>query len=159
VVRADRQEGLVPPVISHGLNAARTDRSRYHLLFDWAGTQDPTPWLCIPDAITAVRSFVPGGVAPLYATNHDLAVQGRRLLTERLGLAPPCPESLLGSMAAIPLGPGDPFALHRALLEKKIEVPVFPWPTPGDRVLRISAQVYNRLAHIETLALALRDSL
>ena len=156
--RRDRQEGLVPPVISHGLNAQRTDRSRYHLLFDWAGTQDPTPWLCIPDAIAAVGDFVPGGLPALRARNHELVVQGRRLLLERLGIAPPCPETLLGSMAAIPLGPGDPVAVHRALLEQKIEVPVFPWPTPGDRVLRISAQIYNRLDDVDKLAAALRPA-
>jgi isopenicillin-N epimerase len=156
VARADRQEGLVPPVISHGLNAPRTDRSRYHLLFDWAGTVDPSPWLCVPDAIAAIEGYLPGGLPALRARNHDLAVAGRRLLLERLGLSPPCPESLLGSMATLPLGAGDPFALGRALFERhRIEVPVFPWPGPGQRCLRISAQVYNSLEQVERLAEAL----
>jgi isopenicillin-N epimerase len=155
--RSDRQEGLVPPVISHGLNAPRDDRSRFHLLFDWAGTVDPSPWLCVPDAIATLEGLIPGGLAALRARNHELAVAGRTLLCERLGIAPPCPEPLLGSMASIPLGPGDPFALAQALYHKhKIEVPVFPWPTRGERMLRISAQSgYNTLEDVERLAKAL----
>jgi len=160
VVRRERQDSLVPTVISHGLNAERSDRSRFHLLFDWCGTHDPSSWLCVPDALAALEGFLPGGVAELRARNHDLAVAGRRILLDRLGLAPPCPESLLGSMAAIPLGPGDPFALGKTLYDRhRIEVPVSPWPARGERVIRISAQIYNSEEDIIRLGDALATEL
>jgi isopenicillin-N epimerase len=160
VTRRDRQEGLVPPVISHGLNAERTDRSRYHLLFDWTGTTDPSAVLSVPTALSYLGSLRPGGFAELRAENHALAVAGRRLLLERLGRPVPCPEEMLGSLAAIPLGPGNPYALHHALIDRhRIEVPVFPWPGGADRVLRFSAAVYNELSDLERLAQALLTEL
>ncbi len=39
---------ILPWTISHGLNAARADRSRFRLVWDQLGTLDATPWLCIP---------------------------------------------------------------------------------------------------------------
>lgn len=76
------------------------------------------------------------------------------------------PEEMIGSMAAITLPPGsgpdgDPGGgdrLSRELRERHgIEVPVPLWPQSPQRVLRISAQVYNRIEDYERLAAALRD--
>src|SRR5262249_53781842 len=153
VARKDKQDGLVPPVISHGLNADR-DRSRYRLLFDWVGTDDPTPMCCVPDALATMGSLLPGGWPELMARNRALAAQMRRHLLDRLGVRAPCPDSPLGSMATIPLGPGDAEALHARLqLRHMIEVPVFPFG--GERVLRVSAQIYNEASDSERLARAL----
>jgi isopenicillin-N epimerase len=157
VARRDKQDGLVPTVISHGWNADRA-RSRYRLLFDWVGTDDPSPMLCVPDAIATVGSFLPGGWPEVMAQNRTLAAAMRRHLVERTGLRPPCPEHLLGSMASLFLGPGDSEALHHRLLHRDgIEVPVFPFA--GQRVLRVSAQVYNELRDSERLAQALEQAL
>ena len=43
--RPDRQDGLQPPVISHGYNQPRPGYTRFQDAFDWQGTGDPTPWL------------------------------------------------------------------------------------------------------------------
>jgi isopenicillin-N epimerase len=78
---------------------------------------------------------------------------------------------MLGSMAtvALPDGPSasasPPLYIDRLqdvlIEEHRIEVPVFPWPAPPRRWLRISAQLYNALTDYERLAalipLALAD--
>jgi isopenicillin-N epimerase len=167
-VRRDRQAGLHPAVISHGYNSPRT-RSMFLQEFDWPGTDDPTPWLCVPVAMRFVAGLVPGGWPEVRARNHGLAMAGRRILEGALGVAPPAPEEMIGSLAALPLPDGAPepptsslYAdpLQVALFERhRIEVPVPPWPAPPCRLIRISAQLYNDLGQYERLAAALREEL
>jgi len=163
-VRENRRIGIRPVVISHGANATRTDRSRFHLEFDWPGTFDPTAWLCVPAALAFMAAAVDGGWPEVMRRNRDMALRARNLLCERLAISRPAPDDMLGSMAGIPISDGgsavapwlygDP--LQDALLfEHSIEVPIVPWPQPPQRVLRISAQLYNTMADYEALAGAL----
>lgn len=163
-VAENRRHAIRPAVISHGANSTRTDRSRYHLEFDWTGTFDPTAWLCVPEALRYVGSLVPGGWPEVMRRNHDLALRARDILSSRLGIPPPAPDSMIGSMAALPLPDADPSTppsqygdpLQDKLLERfRIEVPVVQWPEPPKRVLRVSAQLYNEPAEYEQLADAL----
>jgi isopenicillin-N epimerase len=167
-VRADRQQLVRPLVLSHGANSNRRDRSRFRLEFDWTGTDDPTPFLCIPAAMRFLAGLLPGGIEALQQHNHELAVAGRELLCRTLGIAPPAPPSMLGSLAAVPLPPGgdalvgplglDP--LQHALFERhRIEVPVMRWASPKLRLLRISPQVYQTHEQHEYLAAAVAAEL
>ncbi len=168
-VRRDLQPGVRPLVISHGANSPRADRSRFLLEFGWTGTHDPTPYLCVAEAIRFLGSLLPGGWPEVMARNRALALRGRRLLCDALRIEEPCPESMVGSMAAVPLpdAPGpkpqpplflDP--LQVALWERhRIEVPVIYWPAFPRRVLRLSAQLYNEPAHYEKLAEAVKGLL
>ncbi|HXX31772.1 MAG TPA: aminotransferase class V-fold PLP-dependent enzyme [Myxococcaceae bacterium] len=151
-VRRDRQEGIHPLTISHGASSTRGDRSRFRLEFDWGGTVDPTAWLCVPTALEVVGSLVPGGWPEVMARNHALAVEARRMLAAALDVPPPCPESMLGSLAAVRLPDGDGRprpppgfdTLQDALLFRfGIEVPINAWPRPPHRWVRVSAQLYN----------------
>jgi isopenicillin-N epimerase len=168
--RSDRQHGLHPAVISHGYNTPRSGRSRFHDEFDWQGTLDMTAWLAVPVAIRFGEGLMPGGWPALMRHNHNLACTARRLLCERLGVEAPCPETMLGSMAAIPLPNAlqesnygetraviariDP--LQNALHEQhRIEVPVVSFGAPRRRWLRISAHAYNLPAEYSHLADAL----
>ncbi len=168
-VRKDRQNLIRPLSISHGANSQRTDRSRFRLEFDWAGTDDPTAHLCVPEAIRFLGSLLPGGWTELLDRNHAMAVKARGWLCEALGVEPPCPPSMLGSLAAVRLPDGDengstedlfrnPF--QDALFNRfQIEVPIFPFPRPPHQWLRVSAQLYNTETDYQQLAAALRQLL
>ncbi|HEY5579208.1 MAG TPA: aminotransferase class V-fold PLP-dependent enzyme [Acidimicrobiia bacterium] len=170
-VRPDRQDAIVPTSISHGANSPRTDRSRFQLLFDWTGTADPTAYLAVPTALDFMAGLLPGGWEAVMAANRSLALGGRSLLCEALRVPVPAPEEMIGSLAAVPLPPadrsdqppasslyGDP--LQEVLLERwKVEVPIVPWPGWPSRLVRVSAQVYNRPEQYSTLASALKELL
>ncbi len=160
-VRENRRYGVRPVAISHGANSVRNDRSRFHIEFDWTGTFDPTPWLVVGCALRWMSALVDGGWPEVMKHNHDLVVEGRKLLCEALEIDPPAPDSMLGSMASIPLPDGtaltapalycDPMQ-DALLFEHQIEVPIVPWPAPPKRLLRISAQLYNTRGDYESLA-------
>ena len=159
------RESLLPAVISHGWNSVRSDRSRFHLLFDWTGTDDPTAYLCVPTAIDAIAAWFPGGWEALRRHNRELALTGRRIVAAAIGVPHLPPDEMIGSMAAIPLPPGERFhgdpgagdPLGQRLREAHhLEVPVPSWPQPPQRVIRISAQAYNRVEDFERLAAGLR---
>jgi isopenicillin-N epimerase len=166
-VRRDRQEGLHPAVISHGYNVRRPERPRLHEEFDWTGTDDPSPRLCVAEAIRFLDGLLDGGIEALMQRNHELALDGQRILCERLGLVPSCPDELLGSMAALRLpdergGPAHrihPLRVHplQAQLQQQsgIEVPIYNWPAPPRLLLRISAHAYNSPGQYERLAQSL----
>jgi isopenicillin-N epimerase len=159
-VQRDRQTAIRPLTISHGANATRTDRSRFRLEFDWTGTDDPTAYLCVPNAIRFMGSLLPGGWDELMATNHALAIAARHVLCGTLQIPPPCPDEMLGAMAVVPLPDGKPMELQDALLERyQIEVPIVPFPTASSRLVRVSAQFYNRLEQYEYLARAIAELL
>ena len=168
-VRRDRRNRVRPLVISHGANSPRRDRSRYHLEFDWTGTDDPTAWLSVPAAIRFMGGLVEGGWPELRRRNRRLALQARDELCRALGVEPGCPDEMVGSMAALPLPPGAPGSttsalytdeLQSAMLRQfRIEVPIIPWPAPPARLVRISAQVYNRPEQYRRLAAALVELL
>lgn len=155
-VRRDRQSDIRPLTISHGANSPRHDRSRFQLEFDWMGTDDPTAYLSVPEAIRFMGLLLPGGWTELMANNRTKAIAARNHLCEVLGVAPPCPESMLGSLATIPLPDGSYLDLQNALIEKfKIEVPIVPFPQPPHRLVRISAQIYNTIEQYEYLGRSL----
>ena len=164
-VRRDKQAGVQPGIISHGNNTTRPGYSTFQDRFDWAGTFDPSGWFCAGAAIDWLGQRLPGGWPELYRRNRDLAIQARQLLCDRLEVAPPCPESMLGAMATLPLparfqdrpklGKLDPEQL-RLYDEFGIEAPFMRFGQPAGRYFRVSAQLYNTLAEYAYLAEALR---
>lgn len=158
VVREDRKKGLHPLTISRGYTSQR-DRPRFFEEFDWTGTDDPTPWLSVPSAISCIGSLVPGGWDAVRERNREMVVAARRVLEEALGTEPLAPESMLGSLASVALpdeNGSSGSALQSALLVRhRIQVPIFSWPAPPKRLLRVSAHLYNDAAEYERLAAAL----
>jgi isopenicillin-N epimerase len=167
--REDRRREVRPAVISHGANAPVPPERRYGIEFFWTGTDDITPALAVPAALRFLNELVPGGGEALRARNRELALEGRRLVADALGVPLPCPDSMIGAMASLPVPElprfGAPRAvsaleldpLHDALFrEHRIEVPVLTCPAHPGRLLRISAQAYNSRGDYERLAAALR---
>ncbi|WRH68806.1 MAG: aminotransferase class V-fold PLP-dependent enzyme [Planktothrix sp. GU0601_MAG3] len=154
-VQQNKQSLIRPVTISHGANSTRSDRSRFLLEFDWTGTPDPSTYLSIPEAIKFMGSLLPGGWSELIKTNHNLVVNARKLLSEKIGIISPCPDDMIGSMAVLPLGERwqNYSDLNQKLWEDyQIEVPIMPWEDQTKPLMRISAQIYNSLSQYEYLA-------
>ena len=168
-VPRDRQKSFDTLHLSSRAGSGRTDRDRFHILFDYTGTDDPTPAIASRDALEFVGSLMDGGWGAIRARNHALVIDARRLICERLSVEPPAPESMLGSMAAmiLPAPPGEPVtvggyedAIQRELVERfKIQVPVWTPPDMPVRIVRISAHLYNSIEQYEYLAEALAQVL
>jgi len=165
-VQRDRQDEVLPPVISHGYNRPRPGYSHFQDLFDWPGTCDPTAWLCVGAAIDFLDGLLPGGMTALVQRNHQVAVAAQSLLVEELDARPLCPAEMLGSMAAVELGndpdPPTEFVdqqrLNQELFDRyRIEVPVYFFPAVPRVVLRVSAQAYNEPRHYHRLAGAVKE--
>jgi isopenicillin-N epimerase len=166
-VQRDRQEKIHPLIISHGANSARTDRSRFLLEFGWMGTGDFSAWLSVPETIRVIGALLPGGWPAVMQRNRALALAARKILCNALNILPPCPDEMIGSLAAVPLPDMaiediakianglDPLR-EKLRREQGIEVPVVPWPAPPKRLLRVSAQLYNSMPQFEKLAEALK---
>jgi isopenicillin-N epimerase len=165
-VKRSHQAAIRPLAISHGANSPRKDRSRFQIEFGWTGTGDPSAFLAIPKALDVLGALLPGGWPELMVRNRRLALQARGVLCKTLHLELPCPDGMIGSLAALPLPDGarrtmpvsplyiDP--LQNQLREQfSIEVPIIPWPAPPRRILRVSAQLYNSLPQYQLLGQAL----
>lgn len=162
-VREDRR-GLIRPLsISHGANSTRADRSRFRLEFDWTGTWDPTAYLSIPEALRAVPAILGEDWGAVRRSNHAKVLAGRDTLCDALGVAPPAPDEMLGSLATVPLpeaAMGEGFAWGRMYEEFRVQVPLIEWPVGAPRRwVRLSAYLYNDASQYEFLAGALRAML
>jgi isopenicillin-N epimerase len=143
----EARDGLHPAVVSWGLGQGFTAE------FDLPGTRDPTPHLAAPAALAMMREL---GMEAVRAWNHGLAWRAARALSARWRTRFDTPESMIGTMATVPvpaaLGADREAAarLRDALLfEDRIEVQVHAWR--GELRLRISAQIYNEEADYEQL--------
>jgi len=166
-VRADVRAAIRPLVVSHGANDDRRDRPSFRLLFDWQGTTDPTAHLALPAAIRYVGGINDEGWAGLMAANRALAIRARDGLCGALGVPAPAPDSMIGSMASVPLPGIAPTRAAAARLQAElldedgIEVPIIPFPVraaldqgtaPAQLLVRVSAQQYNRPSEYQVLA-------
>ncbi len=166
-VRSDLRDRIRPLVVSHGHDPARGDAA-FRAEWDWTGTVDPTPWLSIPECLRFLGGLLPSGWPGLMERNRALARRAREILLAALDVPPPCPETMLGAMAAVPLPaaqPGSPAArldqdaLAAWTRERGIESWFFPWPPAGGKLVRVSAQLYNDERQYEALAALLAEAL
>ena len=164
-VREDKKHLIRPLTISHGANRESKDRDRFRLEFDWTGTDDPTPYLCVPLAINFLNSLVAGGANILMKKNHNLAIEARKKLCDLLAISPPTPDELIGSLVSIPLPKYTNYSAENDTLQARLysryslEVPIIPWPALSARLIRVSAFAYNSLSQYEYQARSLLELL
>ena len=167
-VAREVQSRVRPLSLSCRTHLKRDDRAAFLCDFDYVGTNDYTANLVIPDAIEHLASQVRGGWPEVMRLNHDKVMDARALLCERTPVRPLAPERMIGSMASVALPPNpDPTRecdyddpLQDALLKRhKIQVPVWDMAPVADRVMRVSAQLYNTRQEYELLASALVEEL
>ena len=166
-VRADRAHKIKPLVIARSpyvVNKSRYSKLEHSL--GWLGTSCPSPVLSLPVSIDFLNTVIHGGLNGLISRNHNLAVIARRVICKALDIPLPCPDSMIGAMATIPL-PDSPGPEQEGMLpiqqilwkEHKIVVPVYSWPAYPKRVIRLSAQAYNSLEQYFWFAECLRSVL
>ncbi len=161
-----QQDGFKPMVLSCREHEKRADRKAYLCDFDYVGTNDYTGNLVIPVAIGHMGAQLPGGWDELRQRNHDLVIHGAKLICDAIGIEQIVPESMIGTMVGIPLpGKCEPGSLmgealwDRLYLNHGIQVPIWDLPGVHDRVMRISAQLYNAVEDFERLASAMRSEM
>lgn len=179
-VRPDRQHLIQPLSTSHGYNSQRTDRSHFRLQFDYGGTDDMTPHLCVPKCIELLTTLMPDRrVDSYWQANNDLCRRARSMLINRLGSVAGAPDDMLGAMATITLPRHDAAreerlsrrptkyadALQdRLIAQHRIQVPIIRMAGLGQgggqlRCVRISCNLYNTIEQYEYLANALIEEL
>lgn len=125
--------------------------------FVWPGTRDPSAYLAVPAAIELLEEV---GLEDFQRRSHFLAKYARERIVTMMGLTPATPDDprWYGSMASMPLPPGDARALQTALWQQhKIEVPVVE--RDGQRSIRVSCHLYNNHDDVDTLCEALAELL
>ena len=169
--RQDRRWDLRPLAIGHGAGMPTQRRSRFLQEFDWPGTFDPTAWLSVPTALECVGGMVEGGWPEVMRRNRALVLEARGRLCQALKVEAPSPAEMIGALAAVPLalrgdegawapsGVFDTDPTQGALWERhRVEVPLFRWPEPGRRWLRVSAHLHNAPSDYDALIAALGAS-
>lgn len=161
--RSDKKRQLDPLSISL---CAGDDKS-FEQKFYWTGTHDPSPFICIADAIDFMGTLFPGGWDELMNHNQQMALEARKMIYARLDIPFPTPDYMLASMVAFPVKETiNPvvgcFNSVDELQDKlfnnyNIEVPVNYWPSPPKRMIRISCQAYNTMKQYELLMDALTE--
>ena len=167
-IREDKRPEINPLSISHGFSVDGNADEKIRLEFDWTGTQDLTPWLCIPKSIEHVNNLVEGGWTEIMKRNTNLAIEARNIVLEVLQTPKLCPDSMIVGLSAVALpGKGvatktvlEPDPLHTLLYEKyNIQVPVFSWPHHNRRYLRTASYLYNSLEEYKYLAEVLKKEI
>lgn len=149
------------PVFYSFYNDWNTDEAaHWSNQFIWEGTKDYSAYLCIKDALDYMPNLVQGGWSEIKERNRNLAIAGAKLIAQKLEVALPVPESMLGSIVNIPLWDDkipDKFFNYYTEVKNllydqyKIEVPCVLFPQAPPQYVRVSSQLYNSLEEYEYL--------
>jgi isopenicillin-N epimerase len=125
-----------------------------------------------------MSAMCPGGFSEVMRRNRELCLLGRRTVCEALGVQEPAPASMIASIGTIVL-PAQPKDLRARLAQRSshygdalqdrlierwgVQVPIWspmsPDGSPGPRITRVSAQLYNSPGQYAYFAKALVEEL
>ncbi len=158
-VKSEKIDQMTPPVISNNFREGKSGVERFRNSFDWSATMDYSSFVCVGRTIKYLENEVEGGWREIMKRNHQLVISGRNTLSEILDTKNCIPDEMTGSMVTIKLG-------SKAVTDKKTGLDVLQielldrynvealittlYPT-NERILRISAALYNNRADYETL--------
>ena len=117
--------------------------------FTWMGTRDPSAYLSVPIAIDFLSSI---GLSEFRARSHWLAAYAESALSElfKTQSIGDREKGFYGSMAHVPLPPGDWSQLQSQLWEQVgIEIPIIFFDERW--FVRVSCHLYNNTTQIDTL--------
>lgn len=157
--RPERQQLLLPLIVSWGWEAENPSDSPFQDYFGWTGTDDPAAYLTIPAAIDFQQSH---DWVHIRERCHALAVQAEETLgaLTHQPLVYPSHEwySQMCCVAVHRDGGVSAQSLQSRLWEMyRIEVPIIDWDSW--RLVRLSIQAYNSAEDIAQLASALQATL
>lgn len=162
-----RQQATVRPAVVSWGRTLEGDSPGWRDEFHWLGTRDTTAWLAVPAAIDFLEGV---GLDEFRRETHELARYARERIGELTAevachgasgdLEPLVADDAAwyGSMAAMPLPPGEAEPLMRALWRRHgIEAPIIDWS--GRRLIRVSCHLYNTREDVDRLVEALKSEL
>lgn len=127
--------------------------------FDWTGTKSQISVLAANEALDF---FMELNGDSMRQYQRDLLIQARNLICDRLEIAKPVPDSMLGAMATLEF----PFITEqsyqksldlRQYLLRNYNIELFTTFFDSRIMFRISCQIFNYLEEYEKLAFALKE--
>jgi isopenicillin-N epimerase len=163
-VDESKLDSMVPTVISNNYKDGLTPKERFRNAFDWSATMDYSAYAVVGKTIEYLEKNVDGGWDEIRRRNHELALKGRDIIAEKLNLDNFIPDAMTGSMVTMKLnstaakdpGTGLDVIQMKLLDEYKIEALITTLYPTKERILRISAALYNNENDYERLAEALK---
>lgn len=176
-VRRELREGFRPLVLSNNAENPKPGREQFLTEFDYCGTSDQSGFMVIPEGVEFLESLMAGGLEGLMRHNRAMAIEARRVICEALGVAPPCPAEMVGSIATILMPAHEPERARRLaarpskyhdalqdvlIREYRLQMPVWGVTAPDGswlRCCRVAAQAYNAPEQYRYAAAALAAEL
>ena len=146
------QDDINPLVVSWGYDAEVPGVSKYLDYHQWQGTNDPSPYLTVPDVIAFLKKYNWKDVS---LNCRKINIEARKLVNKTLNKTPISDDDFIGQMSAIEVKCTDSIQLIKKLYEDfKIVVPIVKWE--NKMLLRFSIQAYNSMEDIEKLIFAMK---
>jgi len=146
------QDDINPLVVSWGYDAEIPGVSKYLDYHQWQGTNDPSPYLTVPDVIAFLKEYNWKDVS---LNCRKINIEARKLVNKTLNKMPISEDEFIGQMSAIEIKCTDSIQLIKKIYEDfKIVVPIVKWE--NKMLLRFSIQAYNSMEDIEKLIFAMK---
>jgi isopenicillin-N epimerase len=166
-IRPELQSQTKPAIVSNYFEKGDTISEQFFNSYYWSGTADYTAYCCVKPVIEYLSEVFTGGWPAIMEHNRRLVLKGRDIILNSLQLKDYTPEEMTGSMATFKLNSKTELdsktgldTLAIKLFDKyKIEAVIPRLHQTDERILRISAHIYNSEEDYHILGNALKELL